>query len=279
MTWKGLHWDDIRLLLAASRVGSLSALARELAVDPTTASRRTKALEVSVGLSLFQRNHGTLGLTEEGRQLLGHAQAMEEAERAFRISARMLRDTPEGLVRISAPPTLARHVLAPGIAGLTLQTPGISVEIETEPENVRIDKWEADIAVRLGAPKNVPDSLLVRRVGTAKYAVYEPKDALRPLGWAAYPKRFSHVPEAAWVENVLGGQDPILRANDPMSMASAVAAGAARAVLPVALGQAVPGLKKAGDPVLEREIWILRNPETGRASSVRTVYNWLVDLF
>ncbi|WP_109563797.1 LysR family transcriptional regulator [Jannaschia seohaensis] len=279
MTLERLSWDDIRLLLAASRAGSLTALARELAVDPTTVSRRTKALEQAVRLSLFQRGHGALGLTEEGQRLLSHAQEMEDAERAFRMSARKLRDAPDGLVRISAPPTLARFVLAPGVAALHRQAPGISVEIETEPANVRLDKWEADIAVRLGPPRDVPDTLLVRRVGTADYAVFEPADAPPPSGWAAYPKRFSHVPEADFVENALAGAEPVMRSNDPMSMALAVAAGAARAVLPVLLGEIVPGLRQAGGSVLEREIWVLRNAETGETSAVRTAHDWLVGLF
>jgi hypothetical protein len=108
--------NDIRLLLAASRASSLSEFAQKLVLDPTTASRRSKMLEMTLRLSLFQRGHGVLSLTDEGRHFLQHAQRMEEAELAFRSSARKLRDAPEGLVSISAPPTLARLVLAPGVA-------------------------------------------------------------------------------------------------------------------------------------------------------------------
>ncbi|MDU8913962.1 LysR family transcriptional regulator [Aestuariicoccus sp. MJ-SS9] len=279
MTVDQLSWDDIRLLLAASRAGSLSALARELGVDPTTVGRRTKALERSVRLSLFQRGHGALGLTDEGRHLLRHARQMEEAARAFRMSARNLHDAPEGLIRISAPPTLARFVLAPGVAALHRQAPGITVEIETEPANVRLETWEADIAVRLGPPTEVTDTLLIRKVGQVDYAVFEPEGAPVPPGWAAYAKRFSHVPEAAFIEEALDGAEPVMRANDPMSMAQAVAAGVARTVLPVMLGTAVPGLRQAGSPVLQREVWLLRNPDTGEASAVRTAHEWIVALF
>jgi DNA-binding transcriptional LysR family regulator len=65
-----LPWDDLKLLIAAYRAGSLNALADQLAMDPTTASRRMKALEKSVGLSLFVRTHGALRLTAEARQSL-----------------------------------------------------------------------------------------------------------------------------------------------------------------------------------------------------------------
>jgi DNA-binding transcriptional LysR family regulator len=272
-------WDDLKLLLAAERAGSLNALADQLAMDPTTASRRMKALEKSIGLSLFVRTHGALRLTGEGRQLLDHARAMEDAERAFRISVEALKDSPGGVVRISAPPTIARFVIAPGIGALRGTAPNLAIEMDTEPANVRLENWEADIAVRLGAPQDVTDMLLVRRVGVAPYAVFEPEQAQPDLGWVTYSRRFSHVPEATYVEDALAGSEPSLRSNDPMAMALAVAAGAGRAVLPVELGKSVPGIVQAGAPVLRREIWVLRHPETGETSAVRTAYEWLVGLF
>jgi DNA-binding transcriptional LysR family regulator len=64
-----------------------------------------------------------------------------------------------------------------------------------------------------------------------------------------------------------------------MAMALAVAAGAGRAVLPVALAKSVPGIVQAGAPLVEREIWTLRHPETGKISAVRTAYEWLIGLF
>lgn len=279
MVAQHLSWDDIRLLLAASRATSLSELALELSLDPTTVSRRSKMLEMTLRLTLFQRGHGVLRLTDEGRHLLQHAQRMEEAEIAFRSSAQKLRDAPEGFVSISAPPTIARLVLAPGVARLHLQAPGIIVDIETEPANVRLEKWEADIAVRLGPPTNVTNTVLIRKVGKVDYAIFEPASMPVPSGWAAYARRFSHVPEAAFIEDMLDGREPVMRANDPMLLAQAVSAGAARTVLPVMLGRAVPGLRQSGDPVLQREVWTLRNAETGEASAVKTVHQWLVELF
>ncbi|MCR9255773.1 MAG: LysR family transcriptional regulator [Alphaproteobacteria bacterium] len=274
-----LPWDELKLLLAAGRTSSLKSLAHEMGIDPTTASRRMKTLEETVGLSLFIRSHGALRLTDEGNRLLRHAQSMERAEQDFRISVQKLKNLPKGVVRISAPPTIARFVLGPAINRLRRTAPDISIDLETETGNVRLERWEADIAVRLGAPRDVTDTLLVSRIGTAAYAVFEPANGPRPAGWIAYPRRFSHVPEAAWVEDRLAGTEPVMRANDPMAMAMAVAAGAGRAVLPVALGPAVPGIVQPAPPVLEREVWALRHAETGKTSAVRTAYEWLVETF
>jgi DNA-binding transcriptional LysR family regulator len=136
---------------------------------------------------------------------------MEDAERAFRISVEALKESPLGVVRISAPPTVARFVIAPGIGDLRATAPKLAIEMDTEPENVRLEKLEAEIAVRLGAPQDVTETLLVRRVGLAPYAVFEPEQAQPALGWVTYSKRFSHVPEAAYVEEALAGTEPVLR--------------------------------------------------------------------
>lgn len=279
MSDERLHWDDLRLLLAADRARSLSGAASDLAVDSTTASRRMKALERSLGLSLFVRTHGGLRLTDEGRRLLVHARSMEQEERAFRIAVETLKESPHGTVRVSAPPTLARCVICPAVGTLRARAPNLCLEVETEPANVRLEKWEADIAVRLGAPTDLSDTLLVRKLGFADYAVFEPETASRDLGWIAYSERFRCVPEAAHVEAELAGRVPVLRSNDPMAMALAVARGEGRALLPVALAGSVPGIVQTGPAVLVREIWGIRHRETGQTSAVRTVHEWLIGLF
>lgn len=279
MRLKRIPWDDLKLLLAAERAPSLAGLAEELGIDPTTASRRMKQLERLVGLSLFVRSHGALRLSDEGHQLVRHAQTMEEAERAFRISVRQLREAPEGVLRISAPPTLARFVLGPGVPLLRQSAPNLSIDLQIGTEMARLEKLEADIAVRVGALNDAADALLATKLGSASYALFVPEHSPEQTGWIAYSKNLSHVPHSAWVEEKLAGSEPVMRANDPMTMAIAVASGAGRAVLPVSLGKAVPGIVQQGDTILEREIWALRYPETGETSAVRTAHDWLVSLF
>ena len=274
-----VQWDEFRLLLAADRVGSLSGAARDLGMDATTASRRMKALEHALGLSLFVRTHGALRLTGEGRRLLEHARTMEREERALRTTVATLKDTPQGTVRVSAPPTLARCVICPAVGTLRATAPNLCLDVETEPANVRLEAWEADIAVRLGSPVDIASTLIVRKLGEAEYAVFEPETVCEDLGWIAYPERFCHVPEAAHVEEALAGRAPDLRSNDPIAMAIAVARGVGRAVLPVALAGFVPGIVQAGPPVLAREIWGIRHRETGETSGVRAVNDWLTCLF
>lgn len=65
-----MEWGQIRSFLAVSRLGSLSAAARELGVSQPTLSREIQALETSTELNLFKRNTQGLQLTEAGRTLV-----------------------------------------------------------------------------------------------------------------------------------------------------------------------------------------------------------------
>lgn len=277
MNIEQIDWEDLRLLLAASRAGSLSGLASDMGIDATTASRRLKTLERAVDVSLFVRTRGRLALTEQALHLVRYAQQMEQSEHGFRLAAQNMQSMPEGRVRISAPPTLARTVLAPGIAALQEQIPGLSIDLETESANIRLERLEADIAVRLGAPEDAHDDLVARKIGRAAYAVFSPIEEPGTERWIAYPQRFAHVPEAKWVESRLNGAAPVLRSNDPVAMALAVAAGAGSAVLPELMSGIVPGMKQQRPPILYREIWLLRHAEVGSTSIVRTACEWVID--
>jgi len=274
-----LSWNDLKILLAAEHSDSLINLAQRLGVDPTTASRRMKAIEQDLGLSLFTRSHGGLSLTQEAQQLLPHARSMQAASRALELSARRLHEAPSGLVRISAPPTIARTVIAPSIGVLRAQAPRICIELDTEPMNVQMQNFSTDIAIRLGEPKGLPDTLIVRKLGELDYAVFEPAKPYAVSDWIAYSDRFAHVPEAAFVEAQLAGEPAVMRSNDPMAILLAVQSGAGRAVLPLALANVFVEDIKVGPPVLARSVWALRHPETARTSAVQRVSDWLAGVF
>jgi DNA-binding transcriptional LysR family regulator len=51
----GMDWGDLRIFLAIAREGTLGAAARKLGQSQPTMGRRLRALEQSVGQTLFQR--------------------------------------------------------------------------------------------------------------------------------------------------------------------------------------------------------------------------------
>jgi molybdate transport repressor ModE-like protein len=76
---EGMDWDHLRFFGELARSGSMAAAARSLGVEHTTVSRRIQALEKQLGAVLFEREAGQWRPTEAGRQLLGVADAMQQA--------------------------------------------------------------------------------------------------------------------------------------------------------------------------------------------------------
>ncbi|WP_176316196.1 LysR family transcriptional regulator, partial [Burkholderia territorii] len=109
-------WEDIRVFVALARHGSLSAAARALSVSHATISRRLLSLEQPLGERLVERRPDGYVLTAAGTRTLGSASEMEAA--AAQLGRGGTDDSPRGLVRINAPPSLAQHFLIARLATL-----------------------------------------------------------------------------------------------------------------------------------------------------------------
>jgi DNA-binding transcriptional LysR family regulator len=96
-----MNWDDLRVFLAVSRAGSLSAAARDLRITQPTVGRRLKTLEAGLGAALFDRLPDGMVLTAAGEELLPLAASMESTALAVdRQQAGFSQDV-RGTVRLS----------------------------------------------------------------------------------------------------------------------------------------------------------------------------------
>ena len=73
---KTIDWDDFRFVLAIVRGGSVSAAAKQLAVDHATVIRRVDRLERHLSAKLFDRRKTGYLLTEAGQRVADSAEAM-----------------------------------------------------------------------------------------------------------------------------------------------------------------------------------------------------------
>src|SRR5690554_1907959 len=72
-------WDDLRVFLAVSRLGGLSAAQQATGLSAATLGRRITALEHDVGVPLFTRLQSGYRLTPAGEHLLARAEEVERA--------------------------------------------------------------------------------------------------------------------------------------------------------------------------------------------------------
>ncbi|MEQ9609754.1 MAG: LysR family transcriptional regulator, partial [Kiloniellaceae bacterium] len=142
------QWSDLRVVLALSRAGTLSAAAERLGVDQTTVGRRLAALERALEGRLFLRERGALTPTALGEQAVARAEQMEAAMAALEAAASASGAAVAGRVRITAVPILVNQLIVPRLAALLSRFPGLEVEANADSRNLSLSRRETDIALR-----------------------------------------------------------------------------------------------------------------------------------
>ncbi len=149
--------DDLNELRTFQRIlalGSLSAAARDLGVGLAVVSKRLVALERRVGARLVNRTTRRLSATGEGQALQSHVERILEelGEAEARLSSG--RETPRGLLRISAPIAFGRIHVAPVAAALVAKHPGLEADLKLDDRLIDLIEARIDVAVRIGTPRD-----------------------------------------------------------------------------------------------------------------------------
>lgn len=163
-------WGHINLFVAVADTGSLSAAARASRVSQPTIGRAVAALEEDLGISLFSRHAKGLKLTEQGKELLHHAQSMRKAAAGLSLAASGRSQELGGTVRITASQIVATYVLPPILARMRRDEPRIQIEIVATDTVENLLFREADIAIRMVRPVQL--DLISRHVGDLEMGVY-----------------------------------------------------------------------------------------------------------
>ena len=280
-------WDDLRVFLALSREGNLTATARRLEVSHPTVARRIKSLEDTIGARLFDRLPDRFVLTGAGEQLLADAQSMEQAAEAIHRRSAGLTDTAHGTVRISAGEAMTAF-LARHLPRLRRNLQCVEFELTASHLLANLSRREADLLIR----EQVPDlaSIVTRRLGRVAYAIYGSPDlavadtareTLRRLPWIGFDDDHNYMPGQSWVLELLEGARPGVRVNNWLVLQEAARAGAGLAVLPCYLGDCDPALRRLG-PILDEvaaDQWLLVHRDLRDLARVRAVMDVLVELF
>ena len=174
-----------RVFVRVAEAGSFSAVAREVGATQPAVSRQVAALEEHLGARLLQRTTRSLALTEDGRDLLGHARrvldCVEEAEAAVGRGHR----APAGLVRLATPASFGRLYVAPRMRRLLDRYPELSVELHMSDTVSDLVADGIDLAIRGGTIAEA--SLVARRIGSSARYVVASADYLEQHGEPVHP--------------------------------------------------------------------------------------------
>src|SRR5262245_3813975 len=139
-----VDWDDLKLVLAIARHGSLSSAARALGTTQPTVSRRLDGLERRMGAKLFERAVNGLLPSALCAALLQPLGEMEIAAQAVerRVAAR---DTGlEGRITLTSLAWFGDDVLAPLLARFGALHRSVTIELVNDPRLFNLARREAD---------------------------------------------------------------------------------------------------------------------------------------
>jgi len=279
----GLDWGHLRFFLAMARTGSLSLAARRLGVDRTTVARRVAALERALQLPLFER--GPLGWTRTagGEELAALAERVEEDVLALARHADARDRAVSGSVRLTTAAHLAAWLLAPGVALLRARHPGLVLEIAADQRNFDLTRREADLAVRMGRPRDT--GLVTRRLCELAYGLYAAAGSPAARRGApdfeadpflGFDESLAGIPQERWLQQRGPDRQVVFRSNATATLAAAARCGVGLAVLPCYVGDADPGLARLAAPDLPAyEVWLLVHGDLRRTPRVKAVIEWI----
>ena len=205
--------NDLRFFAAVVEHGGFSAAARALALPKSRLSKRIAHLEARLGVRLLQRTTRRFVVTDFGERFLVHCRAVMEEARAAQEAVDVLRAEPRGLVRVSAPVSIAQSALGPIIASFLERHPQVSVRLLANNRRVDVLGEGFDVAIRVRERLDSDGSLVLRSIaGTRGLLVASPAllDRLgrpsTPAGLAAFPALSMHEHDNAQVWTLRDGQ-------------------------------------------------------------------------
>ncbi|WP_448810396.1 LysR family transcriptional regulator [Agromyces bauzanensis] len=152
--------QTVRVVRQIAEHGSLTAAADALGYSQPAVSQQLRRFEERTGIALVERVGRGIRLTESGRVLARHANAVTTALEAAAGELAEIRGLRAGRVRLVAFPSASATLVPRLIAALAAEHPGVTVTyVEAEPPEavaaVRADR--ADVAVTFSYPGDRDD--------------------------------------------------------------------------------------------------------------------------
>lgn len=281
------NWNDLRLVLAIHRAGTLGGGAAALNVNHSTAFRRLNALEERVGTRLFERlPGGTYAPTPEGERFSATAERIEAETAALDrdVTGRDTRLT--GSLRVTSSETLAYAVLTTELARFRQMHPGIVVEMVIDNRVLSLSRREADIALRVTRPKE-PD-LFGRKLADIAWTLYSAPTLLDRDGpvksldrdFISWGAEATGIAAADWIGEHVPAARVVYRASSLLNQLTAARHAMGLVLLPCYLGDSEPALVRAWAkpiPDLARELWIVTHADLRKTARVRAFFDVVGD--
>lgn len=282
-------WNDLRHFLAVARAGSTHAAAKSLGTSQSTVQRRLTELEARIGRPLVTRHQLGYRLTELGEHLLPYAERAEEAITTFERQSVASDKDLIGRIRVTCTSTVADRLLkSPFIDAFHARYPGLRVELVITDRILDLSKGEADLAIRLGQPRD--ETLVGRKVADVPRAIYASRcyverhgrpERLEDIGHhslVTYEGEIANSAPARWLRAVAPRAAVGARGDSLPGLVLALKSGCGLGLLPVHIGDWQRELVRLIDtgPELTTHFWLLMHPDMQRTPRVRAFFDFAI---
>ncbi|CAM2156544.1 LysR family transcriptional regulator [Pararobbsia alpina] len=274
-------WQDLRYFCVLARVETLSGAAAALGVEHATIGRRVASLESALGLKLVYRMPRRVRLTDDGKAVAALAESVVDGAQAIEAYALRAASSLSGTVRISVPPTLGSHCIAPHMRAFREANPTVKIVMDGSAGIAPMERGVADVAIRMVRPQQ--DSLVARRIGAIRFGLYAHRDyATRPQKeweFIAYDLSLDHVTHQRWLRTYLDGRPIIFETGDVIGQQAAARNGVGVALLPTMIGDGDTALvrldERSAPP--ETPLWLVTYPDLRRTPAIKAVMNFVAE--
>jgi DNA-binding transcriptional LysR family regulator len=273
---RAADWDDLRVVDAIAREGSLAGAARRLRVRHSTVFRRLAAIEKKMGVRLFERLRD------------GYA-PMPAGERVARLAARFADEVlslerelagqdlrPSGAVRIATTDSVAAIIMR-HVRDLRASHPAIKIEVTISNAMANLTRREADVALR--PTPEPPQNLVGRRVAHIAHSIYGSRDYLSgqrrdltDLYWVGLDDALADTVIGRWMGENVSDERITCRVDALPALRDAAVVGLGIALLPCYLGDTAAELERVAPetmPEPRSALWLLTHDDLKRTARIR----------
>lgn len=287
-----LDWNDIRIFLAVAGQGSTLAASKKLNINQTTVSRRMHALEVALGLTLFERDTRGYALTAQGSALIDVATDMGDAAEKIVTRAGHLGRALDGTIRVTAAHSSMAHWVLPLISEFRKHSPDIHFETNSAEKYVSLENGEADVAIR-ASDKIEGDTLIVKKLPSVRWGIYCSKTYLATNGMPrsldelinhsvlSYPEAMiAGVKLMTWLDQHVDRTKIVNTVDSVVTMSASLRTEDAVGVLPCVEGDHLPDLVMCFTTEdLTSGLWLVASKEAYQEPRVRKFMKFLGEYF
>ncbi len=177
--------DSMKVLLAVTQAGSLSAASRVLGAPLATVSRKISDLEAHLGTRLLIRSSRKLALTDAGQNyVVACKRILEQVADAERAAAGEY-SAPRGELTLAAPIAFGRLHILPVAADFLKAYPDIDLRVTLSDRISHILDEHIDLAIRIG--ELADSAFIAKRVGEVRKVVCASPEYFAARGTPAKP--------------------------------------------------------------------------------------------